>query len=256
MNPTFAKRILAIAIATLGDTRADEDDREHAALVIGTLLRNGCAYPSEADVTDLFSALARACDVYLAVRRVLDGVQRLQPDAVVERTGRGVERLMARAHRDGDHEALCELLLVTLEDERWSRLLRDEWGKAAVTWAVNRLPARKYPAVLLVSGWVHAFGIVPRWMSEVAEAHPDLVTSPCLPRETRWTLHRAAPTVFGWRSLASALGWTPVIEPALFAGEADVAVETLEQAIGETVDETARLRLRLWLRELTGQTSP
>lgn len=250
---TYAEETLTRAIVVLGDVRAEDNDREHAALVIGTLLRNGCAYPGEADVTNLFSALARACDVYLAIRRVLDGVQRLQPDTVVERAGHGVARLMDRTFRDGDHDALCELILVALEDERWTRLLRDEWGKAAVTWAVNRLPNR-YPVLLVVSGWVHAFGLVPDWMGEIAEAHPDLVTSPRLPREIRWILHRAAPTAFGWRSLANALGWTPIVEPALFGREADVAVETLQQSIGETTDEGTRLRLRIWFRKLTGTT--
>jgi len=250
---TYAEQTLNRAVAVLGDVRADDQDREHAALVIGTLLRNACAYPTEADLADLFSALGQGTNVYLAIRRVLDGVQRLRPDTVVEKAGRGVERLMDRAYRDGEYEALCELLLVVLEDERWKRLLRDEWGKAAVAWAINRLPNR-YPLLLVVSGWINATGGVPRWMGEIAEAHPDLVTSPRLPREIRWTLHRAAPTVTGWKSLASALEWTPTIDPAPFGHEADIAMTTLEVAIGESTDESAKLRLRLWLGAMTGTT--
>lgn len=247
---TYAEEVLAQAAAVLGDVRADEDDREDAARVIQAILVRAC--PSEADLADLLTVLGRALHVHLAVRRVLGEVQRLKPSAVVERAGRGVGRLMDRAHRDGDHEVLCELILVVLEDERWHKWLRDEWGKAAVTWAVNRLPNR-YPVVLLVSGWVHAFGLVPGWLGEIAEAHPDLVTSPRLPRESRWILHRAAPTVVGWKNLASENGWTPLVGPALFGHEADVAVETLQQAIGESTDEAARLRLRVWLHELTGE---
>lgn len=250
--PTFAEETLARAVAVLGDERGDEADREDAGLVIQAILVQAC--PSEADLTDLLVALSRALDVHLAIRRVLGAVQRLKPPAVVERAGSGVERLMDRAHRDGEHEALAELLLVALEDERWSRFLRGEWGKAAVSWAVNGLPARKYPTALLIGGWLHAIGRLPPGLRELVEEHPDLVTSAVLPRETRWQLHRAAPTVAGWRSFACALGWMPVIEPALFGHEADVAAETLQQAIGESIEESARLRLRLWLRELTGTT--
>lgn len=248
---TYAEETLARAIVVLGEVHAPDDDREDAARVIQALLSRAC--PGEAALADLLSALGRALHVELAVRRVLGEVQRLRPDALVERVARGVERLMAQAYEGGDHEALAELLLVALEEPRWLPRVRDEWGKAAVTWAVSRLPER-YPLVLLVSGWVHAFGAVPDWMGELAEAHPDLVTSPRLPREVQWTLHRAAPTSAGWRSFASALGWTPTIESALFGGNLDVAVDTLEQAIGESTEESARLRLRLWLRELTGTT--
>ncbi|MBX3232004.1 MAG: hypothetical protein KIT84_20190 [Labilithrix sp.] len=93
-------------------------------------------------------------------------------------------------------------------------------------------------------------------MTELAEAHPDLISSSFLPRETRWQLHRAAPSVRGWHHLASENGWTPMVAPALFDHEADIATTTLEVAIGESTDGSARLRLRLWLREMTGQTSP
>ena len=242
MKRTYAEETLERAISVLGDVRADEHDREDAARVVGTILLRAC--PSEAQLVDLFAALGRALNVHFIIRRVLSEVRRLGPPQVVEKAGRGVEHLMEQAYRAGDHEALSELLLVALEEPKWSPRIRDEWGKAATTWAINRLPNR-YPLLLLVSGWVHVFGVVPRWMGEIAEAHPDLVTSLRLPREVRWILHRAAPTVVGWRTLASALGWTPTIEPTLFGHEADVAMTTLEVAIGETVDEAARFRLRV-----------
>lgn len=247
----FAEETLVRATAVLGDVAAEEHDREDAARVVQAILIHAC--PSEAALADLFCALGRALRVPLAIRRVLGEVQRLRPDVIVERAWHGVERLMDRAHREGDHEVLAELLLVALEEPKWSRRLRDEWGMAATTWAIEELPNR-YPVVLLVSGWVHAFGFVPAWMGEIVEVHPEVVTSPRLPREVRWILHRAAPTVAGWKSFASALGWTPTIEPALFASEAGVAIQTLAQAVGEATDEGARFRLRGWLHELTGQT--
>lgn len=250
VDRTYAEETLARATAVLGDERADDEDREDAARVVQAILVQAC--PTEADLADLLSALGRALDVHLAIRRVLVEVQRLRPPQLVERAGHGVERLIGRAHRDGDHEALAELILVALEEPGWGRWLRDEWGKAAVTWAIDHVPERKYPAVLLVSGWVHAFGLVPGWMGEIADERPDLVTSAIVPRDTRWQLHHAAPSVRGWKSLASALGWTPVLEPALFGDRLDVAVDTLEQAIGETTAASQGFVLRRWLLELKG----
>lgn len=250
MDLSYAERTLRHAIRVFGDVGADDEDREDAGRVVQAILIRAC--PTEADLADLISALGRALDVDLAARRVLGEIQRLRPSNVVERAARGVACLMEQAFRAGDHEALAELLLVALDEPVWTPKVRDEWGKAAVTSAVNQLPDR-YPVVLLVSGWVHAFGFVPPWLGEIVEEHPDLVTSTTLPRETRWILHRAAPSVTAWTSFATALGWTPTLEPELFGHEADVAVETLHQAIGESTDEAARLRLRLWLRELTGE---
>lgn len=247
---TYAEKTLARAIVVLGDVHVPDDDREDAARVIQAVLVRAC--PSEVDLADLLSALGRALHVELVVRRVLGEVQRLRPDALVERAARGVERLMAQAHQSGDYEALAELLVVALEHERWARLLHDEWGKAAVTWAVSRLPDRKYPAALLIGGWLHAFGSVPSWMRELAQEHPALVTSTSLPSATRWTLHTAAPTVAGWHHLAGARGVPAAIEPAIFGDKADVAVETLTVALGENVDHVKRASLEAWLRELTG----
>lgn len=242
---------MARAIVVLGDERADDDDREDAARVIQAILVQAC--PTEADLADLVTALGRALHVHLAIRRVLGEVQRLRPPQVVERAGYGVARLMAQSFRDGDHESLGELVLVVLEEQKWQPRIQQEWGKAAVTWAVNGLPARKYPAALLVGGWIHAFGKVPSWLQELAEAHSDLVTSTLLPSTTRWQLHCAAPTVAGWHHLAGVRGTPTTIEPALFGDVVDVAAETIEQAFGETVDESKRNILRQWLYELTGE---
>jgi len=79
-----------------------------------------------------------------------------------------------------------------------------------------------------------------------------LVTTGLLPIATRWHLHRAAPTVAGWRALASARGPCPEVDAALFASRADIAVETLEQAIGETPDESRTVTLARWLLALRG----
>jgi len=249
VDPTYAEETLARAIVVLGDAHAPDDDREDAARVIQAILVRAC--PSEAVLADLLSALGRALNVHLAIRRVLGEVQRLRPDAMVERAGRGVERLMAQAYQD-DHHALAELLLVAFEHELWARLLRDEWGKAATRWAVNGLPERKYPAALLISGWLHAFSKVPSWMRELAEEHPHLAASNVLPQATRWQLHTMSPSVGAWHHLAGTRGVPPTVEASSFGDRLAIAVETLEQAHGEAADVTKRSILLRWLHELTG----
>ena len=69
---------------------------------------------------------------------------------------------------------------------------------------------------------------------------------------TRWQLHHAAPSVSGWKSLAGLRGTKPTLEATTFGSALAVGVETLQQALGETVDETSRSALRRWLVELTG----
>lgn len=246
---TYAEETLARAVFVLGDVRADEDDREDAARVILILLRR--AYPTERDIAEVIGALSRALDVDLAIRRVLGELQRLPP-VMVEKAGRGVERLMLHAFRDGRCGPLQELILVALEEPAWAVLIRDEWARTALADAINHLPETKYPAVLLISGWLAVRGGIPGWMRELVEERPDLVSSTLLPPATRWQLHRAAPTVTGWKALASVRGPGTTLEPSMFGGQCDVAVATLEQALGETVDDAGLGVLRGWLHELTG----
>lgn len=249
VDQTYAEETLARAVRVLGDVRADDDDREDAARVIQVLVRP--AHPTEADLASVLRALSRALGVHLAIRRVLGELQRLRP-AEVEKVGRGVEHLMEQAFRDADYDALYELVQVALDEPRWSPRIRDEWGKAVFKNAVDRLPEKKYPAALLVAGWLSERGEVPDWMREAVEERPELVSLALLAPATRWQLHHAAPSVAGWRGLAGMRGVKPVLEPPAFGFALDAAVETLKQAHGETVDEAARSVLRRWLVELTG----
>lgn len=241
---------MARAVRVLGDVRADDDDREDAGRVIQVLLRPSC--PGETELADLITALSHATHVHLAIRRVLGALQGMKPPAVVEKVARGVERLMDQAFRAGDCDALYELVQVALDEPRWSPRIRDEWGMAVFKNAVDRLPEKKYPAALLVAGWLSERGEVPDWMREAVEERPELVSLALLAPATRWQLHHAAPSVAGWKGLAGMRGVKPVLEPPAFRFALDAAVETLKQAHGETVDEAARFTLGRWLVELTG----
>lgn len=253
MDQTYAEQTLRHAIRVLGDLRADDDDREDAARVIQAVLRRAC--PSEADLTDLLVALSRALHIHLAIRRILGELQRLHPPHVVEKVGRGVEQMMRQAFGAGDYGALHEVLLVALDAEAWASRIRDVWGRAALGWAIEQQPVEKYAAPLLISSWVHAFGVTPDWMIEIVEERPNLVTSGALPVATRWQLHHAAPSVSGWASLAELRGTKPVLEPSNFGSQLDIAVTTLDRAYGEATDEARKTTLRGWIHELTGTTT-
>lgn len=236
------------ATAVLGDVRAADDDREDAARLIQNILLR--AHPTERQLADLITALSRALDVHLALHRVLGELQRLRP-AEVDRVAGGLERMMRKAFRADRGDVLCTLIVAALDVPPWSARIRDRWAEAAFRHAVNDLPNSKYPAAFLVSGWISAHGVVPEWMRTVVEERPDVVASTGLPLATLWQLHTAVPSVAAWKALAESHRTKPVLEPAQFANQLDIAVETLEQAIGETSDVAANAVLRQWLHELT-----
>lgn len=248
----FAEEMLVRATVVLGDVDTNEDDREDAARVIQAILLR--AHPTERHVTDVISALSRALDVELATRRVLGELQRL-PRPQVESLARGVERLLEQAFRSGDHDyPLRELIFAALEEPAWAARIRDEWVKAAVSSAVEELPRIRYPVALLISGWLSERGAAPEWMRELVEERPELVSSTLLPPATRWQLHGVAPSVEGWKSLTGMRGMKPVLEPAKLGDRLDIAVTTLEQAVGETCNGPTAAVLQQWLCELTGVT--
>jgi hypothetical protein len=252
MAQTYAEETLARAVRVLGNVRADDDDRENAATVVQTLLQR--VHPTEADLTDVIGALSRALDVDMAVRRILGQLQRL-PRPHVESLTRGVERLLEHAFRNGlHHYPLRELIFAALEEPAWGARIRDEWAKAAFSNAVKELPRIRYPVALLVSAWLSERGAISEWMREIVEERPDLISSTLLPPATRWQLHHAVPSVGGWKSLADMRTTKPVLEPSMFGPRLDVAVDTLEQAIGEMTAEATSMVLRRWLHELTGVT--
>ncbi len=249
MKQTYAAVNLAHAIRVLGDVHAEGDDRENAARVIQVLLLR--AHPTEADLADIIRALSRALGVHLAIRRVLGELQRLR-SAEVEKVARSLEHLVVHALQEGHDDALYQLVLITLEEPAWASRIRDECGKAVLVAVIERLPGSKYPVALLVGGWLCARGDVPEWMRELVENRPHLITSSVLPPATRWQLHRASPSVAGWRSLADLRGEKPVLEASSFGPGLDVAVDILQQAVGETPDEARKSVLGRWLHELTG----
>lgn len=251
MVQAYAEETLVRATIVLGDVRADEDDREDAARVIQAILLR--AHPTERQLAEIITALSRALDVHLAVHRVLGELRQLRP-AEVDRVGGGLERMMRQAFRADRGDDLCKLIIAAIDVPEWFRRIRGKWAEAAFRHAVNDLPNSKYPAAFLVSGWISTYGVVPEWMRTVVEERPDVVASTGLPLATRWQLHHAVPSVAAWKALAESRRTKPVLEPAEFANQLDIAVETLTQAIGETSDAATNAVLGRWRHELTGET--
>lgn len=252
MIQSFAEETLARALAILGDARCDEDERADAACVLQVILRR--VYPTEAEISDVMRALSTALDVPLAARWVLGGLVSLRPP-VVGRLAQGIERLLEREYVAGRLENLAEVILVVLDEPVWAAVVREQWIHAAVADALQRLPESKTLIALLVGGWILARGDELGWVADLVEEHATLVTTGLLPIATRWHLHRAAPTVAGWRALSSARGPCPELDAALYGSRADIAVETLELAIGQTPDESRRITLARWLLALRGSAS-
>jgi hypothetical protein len=245
----LAEESLARAVAVLGDARRDHDEREDAACILQLVIRR--MHPSEAALVDVFHALSRSLDVYLAPRWILGAISSLRPP-VVEKLAGGVERLLQREYLAGRFDILADVLLVVLDEPIWAARLREEWMRAAIAAALERLPESKTTIALLIGGWVLARGEALEWIADLVEERPELVTTGMLPVATRWVLFRIRPHVAGWKSLAVARGPCPALDAAYFNHQASVAVDTLEAAIGQTPDDARRLTLARWLVAVRG----
>jgi hypothetical protein len=90
-------------------------------------------------------------------------------------------------------------------------------------------------------------------MAAAIELRPELLLAAHLPSRWVWPLHLAAPTTRGWQLLAGhVLHAGHVIEVAAFGSELDVALETLDRALGEERRSAERLTLARWLAEIGG----
>lgn len=251
MIQPFFEETLARAVEVLRDVRRDDDERADAACVLQVILRR--MHPTEAEISDIMRALSTALAVPLAARWVLGGLSSQSPP-IVEKVAGGVERLLQREFMAGRCSTLQELLLVTLDEPVWAMRIRTEWMAAALAEAVGRLPEAKSTAALLIGGWLIARDEDLGWLVELVEERS--VTTGLLPVATRWHLLRAAPSVAGWRALASARGPCPEPDAEHFGTRIKIARESLEQALAEAPDGSCRLTMARWLVALAGDGDP
>jgi hypothetical protein len=219
-------------------------DRAHAAYVIQLLV---VVVPvDEKLATDVANVIGRHLedpDVVFALLRVL---QRGCRDHLAKLT-RALQRLCARAYAKQMAESLRVLVAVAIETPPWRKTLRVAWVHQVI---MERLVAgREHVAALMLAEWLPERDRAPDWVRPLVEQHPALLADEDLSPPVRWQLHAAAPTVAGWKLLAS-IDQEHVLAPEAFGMNFRAAVETLGKAIDETPDNAMRVVLAIWRARL------
>jgi hypothetical protein len=250
VRPSYAEETVARALRVLSDPHASVVDREQAAAVIGIVSRK--AQLDERLASDLLNVaalwLADTQVVWLLLRTLEarsghEGAEKLAP---------GVARLTARAYEEGLAASLLALVTMMKCTPEWSSMVKPGWLARALELAMVERRSHAAAASLLYASLSEREPLGPE-IREVIERNPTLLGSAGLPPWLSWRLHQAAPTVRGWRVLA-AKPWrgNEVPSAASFGGELDIAIETLEQAVGEQPKGAPRIVLARWLVELRG----
>lgn len=252
MDKSFARCTLAHAVAALEDPSLDDGDRRDAALTVGFVATILDA-PTEAELTGVLRVAPRAFDDSVATEALLRALATFSADR--DCLGASVAKLARRAFDDLEEEALFFVVVAMLGIAPWRRHLRDEWCAAAVAWTLRDWPDDEWHAGIVVRRALEACGAVPAWLRVQVEAFPELVASRAVSARDAWRLHAAAPSVAGWNFMFDRRLDDAVIAPASFGASFDVAVESLEQAIGEAPSEIRRIALARWLVLLRGSAS-
>jgi len=247
----FVRRQVAAALSVAADG-ASEGERGAAAKVVRALL--GAFLHDRLDevqATDMANVMGRRLDEGQVVGHLLRAL--VVGSAAPEKLTVGIERLADRAAEGGARESLWHLVCAMLEGPAWRACVREGLAREALAVAVN--PPTSFTAIpeRLIRAWLDLHGSVPDWMADVVEQRPDLLSSPHMPSRWVWPLHAAAPTTTGWHLLAGSLNQKcQPLEAVVFGPELDVALETLDRALGEERDPARRIALAGWLAELGG----
>jgi hypothetical protein len=248
----FVRRQVAAALSVAADG-ASEGERGAAAKVVralvGAFLHDRL---DEVQATDIANVMGRRLDEAQVVGHLLRALVIGSPNP--EDLTVGIERLTDRAAEGQLRECLWHLVCGMLESPIWRTCVREEWAREALAVATNPPPSFTVIPERLIRAWLDLHGSVPAWMTEVVEQRPDMLLSPHMPSRWVWPLHAAAPTTRGWHLLAqSPHHKCQPLEAVVFGPELDVALETLDRALGEEADNARRIALAGWLAEVGGQ---
>ncbi len=240
----------ALGVVTRGTT---EGERIAAARIVRALV--GSFLHDRLDetlTTDIMTVLARRLDEGQVVSHLFRALAIGAPDA--GRLTVGLERLAGRAAESGMRESLWHLVCGMLEVPAWRERVREGWAREALALVTDSSPTFPVSAERLIRAWLDLHGTVPEWMAPTIEQRPDLFASPHMPSRWVWPLHTAAPTTRGWHLLAGLAKHTcQPLDAAAFGPQLDVALETLDRALGQERDPARRIALAGWLAELGGQ---
>ncbi len=236
----------ALAVIDHGTTSAERAAAASVLRSVTTSLLRGRF--DERLTTDVLNSLALRLDDPDVVRELLHAV--VKGCWECSKIGFAIERLAGRAFERNLAGSLWHLVRIMLQTIPWQAHVRDRWAARAFDFAST---SQQQPEVL-IRPWLDLHGAVPSWMAAGVGMKPDLLVSPYVVSRWVWPLHMAAPTTRGWLLLAGdAHHKDHTLDAAAFGLQLDVALETLDQALGEERDAAIRLVLARWLVDLGGQ---
>jgi hypothetical protein len=246
LSRTYARRAFEDGLAVIRDLRSSEIDRRDAAWTLQHVARCGISV-DERLATDLLNAIAQRLEESAVVHFLSQVLLRRCPH--VGAITPGLMRLCDRASRAHLPKTLGALVTNAFEIRACRRALDDDWVRQV---AVGRLADGQTPASMLAR-WVVERTVVPGWIASMVHDHPALVLDRGLSSFRRWGVHRAVPTVQGWRILASEEGERDhETNQREFGTAIDVAVSTLERAIEIEPEGANRVTLARWRVGLDG----
>ena len=246
---SFRSGLLRSCTRCVADTNATVEDRVLAARVAAQLLRAG--EPTEQERAEAVSAVVGAMGVPAATDPILHALVRSarEPHRIVSVLGR-VGNHAWLAH---DFDTMGTVVLLMLAHAECAESVPEEWIESTLDVWLGRGPrirARLRRLVIDVVGR----GPVPAWFRQRVTTFPGSFFTLDLPPSVQRELHRAAPTVDGWRALARkrlADGWPIGWETAEFGETLPDAIETLREALGRQPEGRQSVVLASWLVALT-----
>jgi len=249
MEPSpFSQRMLQICLEHAVNPSARPHDRALAARLAATLLAASRA--SERESSDVASAILGSIGLPRITSPLIRALCRSASHC--HDIGPVLERIAHAAFRAGDSDTLCVAESLMSTRPEWTSRVRSEWQRSLIDSMVTGLPANAARLARLVRRIVHA-GEVPSWLRERVETYPSQFCTLDLGLGCMAALHRAAPTVQMWRHLASASRWgaEPLSwDPRGFGTALPAAIETLQQAVGQSSRDSGSVVLARWLVDL------
>jgi hypothetical protein len=206
----------------------------------------------------VLSDLVRAAERWLARPKIVGAIFRALRTRTTPRRAAdlalGVERLAARAFEQKLTTSLSVVVRSMQDEPAWCSRVSPAWFAIALENAITR---KAVPLIeSLLYGWVRSGRDAEPGpeLRECVERNPQIFTSTMtLAPFLCWRLQQVVPTTAGWRALAadrSRAGDVPSAE--LFGSELDLAIETLEVALGEEAEGARRVILAGWFAALGG----
>lgn len=240
---------LPLAIGVARDRACPGHDRERAARLVAHMLGDRWEVADERTVADVCAAICASLDCPEVVAVLAPAVLLAASDS--RRVAPALLRSADRAHRDGHHEAVFEIVCALLRCDDSREPPPTELASCAAT-QVERAGSVDGLARLL-RVWRARFGLDHAWLHALVAERPDLLGNESLPWDLRIGLHETAPTSAGWIVLAGLLGERRSLLPTwqgLFVPAPDRYLATLDVALEQDLPIDARTVLARWREEI------